>query len=121
MTGSVHVGVVMDKVELGQVFWFSPVSVIPPLLHTHLSPPREVCDSPDQAARYHTLGPKLGASSLTRHLADKEECPLSYCVPSHDALLSGFFLFCIVDIVRVAGRFYTSQLSSCFARGAFLN
>jgi hypothetical protein len=94
MSGSVHVGVVMDKVELGQVFLrvfrFSPVSVIPPLLHTHLSPPREVCDSPDQAARYHTLGPKLGASSLTRHLAGKEECPLSYCVPSHDALLSGF-------------------------------
>jgi hypothetical protein len=33
------------------------------------SPPHDVCDSPDQAAHYHTLGPKLGASSLTRHLA----------------------------------------------------
>jgi hypothetical protein len=32
-------------------------------------PTREVCDSPDQAAHYHTLGAKLGASSLTRHLA----------------------------------------------------
>jgi hypothetical protein len=28
-----------------------------------------VCDSPDQAAHYRTLGTKLGASSLTRHLA----------------------------------------------------
>jgi len=35
------------------------------LLHTHLSPPHEVCDSPDQAAHYHTLGSKFGASSLT--------------------------------------------------------
>jgi hypothetical protein len=29
-----------------------------------------VCDSSDQAAHYHTVGPKLGASSLTRHLDD---------------------------------------------------
>jgi hypothetical protein len=42
---------------------------IPPLVHTYLSPPHEVHDSPDQAAHYHTLGPKLVASSLTRHLA----------------------------------------------------
>jgi hypothetical protein len=28
-----------------------------------------VCDSPDQAAHYQTLGSKLAASSLTRHLA----------------------------------------------------
>jgi hypothetical protein len=27
----------------------------------HSLPPHEVCDSPDQAAHYHTLGPKLGA------------------------------------------------------------
>jgi hypothetical protein len=44
-------------------------TIIPPLLHTHLSPPQEECDSPDQATHYHTLGAKLGASSLTRHLA----------------------------------------------------
>jgi hypothetical protein len=31
--------------------------------------PHEVCDSPNQAAHYHTLGPKLEAPSLTRHLA----------------------------------------------------
>jgi hypothetical protein len=28
-----------------------------------------VCDSPEQAAHYHTLGAKLGASSLTWHFA----------------------------------------------------
>jgi hypothetical protein len=48
----------VDKVALGQVFFqllrFSPASIIPPLLHSHLSPPHEVCDSPDQAAHYHT-------------------------------------------------------------------
>jgi hypothetical protein len=49
---------------------FSPISlvflllfIIPPLLHTHLSPLHEMCNSSDQAAHYHTLGPKLGASS----------------------------------------------------------
>jgi hypothetical protein len=36
---------------------------------THLSPPHEVCVSPDQAAYYHTVGPNLGASSATRCLA----------------------------------------------------
>jgi hypothetical protein len=51
-----------------RVLWFPPLIIIPPLLHTHLSPPHEMCDSPDQAAHYHTLGTKLGASSLTRHL-----------------------------------------------------
>jgi hypothetical protein len=33
---------------------------IPPLLHTHLSPPHEVCDSPEKAAHCHTQGTKLG-------------------------------------------------------------
>jgi hypothetical protein len=28
------------------------------------------CDSPDQVTHYDTLGPNLGASSLTRHKAD---------------------------------------------------
>jgi hypothetical protein len=52
---------------------FSPISsvfpcqyIIPPLLH--LPPPHELCDISDQAAHYHTVGPKLGASSLTRYL-----------------------------------------------------
>jgi hypothetical protein len=47
----------------------SSVLIIPPLLYTHLSLPHEMRASPDQAAHYHTLGPKLGASSLTEHVA----------------------------------------------------
>jgi hypothetical protein len=39
------------------------------VLHNHLSPPHEVCDSPDVAAHYHTVGHMLGVSSLTVHLA----------------------------------------------------
>jgi lipid-A-disaccharide synthase-like uncharacterized protein len=38
------------------------------MLYTHLSLPHKVYDSPDQAAHYHTLDPKLVASSLTWHL-----------------------------------------------------
>jgi hypothetical protein len=49
-----------------------PASIIPPLLHIQLSPPHEVCDSSDQAAHYHHLGPKLGASFLTRHFGWKQ-------------------------------------------------
>jgi hypothetical protein len=74
--GSIHVGFVVDKVAPGQVFLrvlrFSPVNIIPPLLHIHLSPPHEVCYSSDQAAQYHNLGPKLGASFLTRHIGWKQ-------------------------------------------------
>jgi hypothetical protein len=59
----------LDEVALQQGFLRfvsgSPLIItIPPLLHTHLSQPHEVCDSPDQAAHYHTLGTKLAASSL---------------------------------------------------------
>jgi hypothetical protein len=39
------------------------------LLHTHVPSPHEAYDSPEQAAHYHTLDPKSGASSLTRNLA----------------------------------------------------
>jgi hypothetical protein len=52
--GSIHLGFVVDKVALGQgflrVLQFSPANIIPPLLHMHLSPPHEVCDSSDQAS-----------------------------------------------------------------------
>jgi hypothetical protein len=70
------VGFVVDKVALGQVLLqvlrFSLASIIPYLLHTHVSLPHEVCDSSDQAVNCHTLGPKLVASlSVTRHLAGK--------------------------------------------------
>jgi hypothetical protein len=70
------VGFVVDKVALGQVFLrvlrFSLASIIPPLLHIHLSPPQEVCDSSDREANYHHIGPKLGASFLTRHFGWKQ-------------------------------------------------
>jgi hypothetical protein len=70
------VGFVVYKVALGQiflrVFQFSPANIIPPLLHIHLSPPHEVCDSSDQAAHYHHLGPKLEASFLARHFGWKQ-------------------------------------------------
>jgi hypothetical protein len=73
---SIHVGFVVDKVALGQVFLrvlrFSPANIIPPLPHIHLSPPHEVCDSSDQAPHYHHLGPQLGASLLTRHIGWKQ-------------------------------------------------
>jgi hypothetical protein len=61
-----------------RVLPFPPLITIPPLLHTHLSPPHAVCDSPDQAEHYHTLGPKLRASSLTRHLPGLE-VKVVYC------------------------------------------
>jgi hypothetical protein len=57
----------VDEVALDDIFEFFgllPLITIPPLLHTHLSPPHEVCDSPDQAAHYQTLGPKSGAWHL---------------------------------------------------------
>jgi hypothetical protein len=45
---SFHVGFVVDKVSLGQVrlrvLWFSPVRIIPPGLHTHISSgPKTMC------------------------------------------------------------------------------
>jgi hypothetical protein len=55
-----------------EVFCLPALITTPPLFHNHLSPPHEVRDSPDQAAHYHTLGPKLGASSMSRGLADLE-------------------------------------------------
>jgi hypothetical protein len=72
------VGFVVDKVTLGQVFLpsssvLSCHYIIPPLFHTLLSLPHEVGDSLDEAAHYHTLGPKLGASSLTQNLAITKE------------------------------------------------
>jgi hypothetical protein len=60
----------VDKVALEQFFLrilrFFPANIIPPLLHIHLSPPHVVCYRYDQAAHYHHLGPKLGASFLIR-------------------------------------------------------
>jgi hypothetical protein len=55
-----------------RVLRFSPANIIPLLLHIHLSPPHEVCDSSYQAAHYNHLGPKLGASFLTRYFGWKQ-------------------------------------------------
>jgi hypothetical protein len=52
-----------------EFFGFTLLIIIPPQLHTYLSPPHEVCNTTDQAAQYHTFGPKFGASSLNRQLA----------------------------------------------------
>jgi hypothetical protein len=50
----------VDKVERTRLcpnfLGFSLQIIIPPLLHTHLSPLAEVGDSTDQAAHYHILG-----------------------------------------------------------------
>lgn len=47
-----------------EFFGFPPLIIItPPSL------PHKECDIPDQAAHYHTLSPKLGASFLSLHLA----------------------------------------------------
>jgi hypothetical protein len=51
-----------------------------PLIRNHLSPPHEVCDSPDQVAHSHIFGPKLGTSYLTRHLAGFG-VQVSFCYP----------------------------------------
>jgi hypothetical protein len=70
------VGFVVDKVALGRFSpstSVSPANIIPPLLHIHMSLPHEVCNCSDQAAHYHNLGPKLGASLLTRHIGWKQK------------------------------------------------
>jgi hypothetical protein len=55
-----------------RVLLFSPANIIPTLFHIHLSPPHQVSDSSDQAANYHHLGPKLGASFLTQNFGWKQ-------------------------------------------------
>jgi hypothetical protein len=73
---SVHVGFVVDKMALADCSpsfsVFLLLVIIPPLRHTHLSRPHEVCVSCNEAAHYHTLGPKLVASYLSRHLVGLE-------------------------------------------------
>jgi hypothetical protein len=65
-----------DKVALEQsfcrAFGLSLLIAIPALFLYHLPTTFEVCDSPDQAAHYYTVGPKLRASSLTRHVTGLE-------------------------------------------------
>jgi hypothetical protein len=64
----------MDELALEQIFCdffgFILVVFIPPLHYTHLSLFRDLCNSPNQATHYYTLGNKVGASGLIRHLSD---------------------------------------------------
>jgi hypothetical protein len=62
--------------------FFPPVNIIPPLLHIHLSPSHEVCDSSDHAAHYRHHGPKLEASFLTRHIGWKRKKKVKKKSPS---------------------------------------
>jgi hypothetical protein len=57
----IHAGFSLRHGSL-RVLRFSLLITIPPLLYIHLSPPHGVCDSPEQAAHYHTLVPKPVAS-----------------------------------------------------------
>jgi hypothetical protein len=62
--GSIHVWFVVNKMTLGQVSpWVLQFSLS--IYHSTIAPyssvtTHEMCDSPDQAAHYHTLSPKLG-------------------------------------------------------------
>jgi hypothetical protein len=85
------VGFVVDKVALGRFSpstSVSPANIIPSLLHIHLSPPHEVCDCSDQAAHHHNLGPKLGASLLTRHIGWKQKRESKKNILYHSILIS---------------------------------
>jgi hypothetical protein len=95
------VGFVVDKVAPGQVFLrvlqFSPANIIPPLLHIHLSLPHEVCDSSDQAAHYHHLGPKLGASFLTQNFGWKQNKKVSKNVNGGSTVI-------MLSVTRIASQ-----------------
>jgi hypothetical protein len=47
------------ELAFSEFFCFPPLIITQLLIHNHLSPPREVFDSRNQAAHYQTLGPKL--------------------------------------------------------------
>jgi hypothetical protein len=58
-----------------EFFGFPLPVIIPRLPHSHLSPPHEVCDSPDQ--QHMIMHPAL-ASTLTPHLAGLRPEVVSY-------------------------------------------
>jgi hypothetical protein len=72
-----------------RLFGFPLLVTIPPLFHTHLSPPLEVCDSPKQAAHYHIFRLKFGASSLIHHVSGyrvREMC-INFSLPTQNVEL----------------------------------
>jgi hypothetical protein len=53
----IHIhGVVLNYLSTGTTLPFYLLILIPLLLLTHLPPPPEMCDRPEQAAHYHILG-----------------------------------------------------------------
>jgi hypothetical protein len=68
------VGFVVENLAQGQVFseFFGfPSQYHSAITYVHLSLPHEVCNSPNQAAHYHTVGTLV--STLTQHLVGTEE------------------------------------------------
>jgi hypothetical protein len=57
------------RIGTAAVSQFSAANHQSTLLHIYLSPPHQMCGSPDQAAHYHNPGPKLRASSVTPTLS----------------------------------------------------
>jgi hypothetical protein len=66
---NIHGGRNVTEEGFSEFLGFSLLIVISPLILTNLSPLHEMCDSPDQAAHYHTLSPKFETSFLSRHVA----------------------------------------------------
>jgi hypothetical protein len=67
-------------------FCFPLLIIIPPLLHTHLLLPPEMCDSPDQAAHYHVLDLYVGGFTSDPELGwlqNKGDCFLNQKHYSH--------------------------------------
>jgi hypothetical protein len=52
-----------------RLYRFAPANHHSTIHNTCASPPPELCDNSDQAEQCHILALKLGASSLTQHLA----------------------------------------------------
>jgi hypothetical protein len=57
-----------------------------------------VCDCSDQAAHYHNLGPKLGASLLTRHIGWKQKKKVKK--------------ICVDELTKIMKEFSHDMLSS---------
>jgi hypothetical protein len=79
------------------LFAFPLLLIIPPLLHTHLSPPVEFCDSYEQAAYYHIVDLHLWYSmnreDTSRKRGDRDTVcgpAVSRPRPNHQRGSSGF-------------------------------
>jgi hypothetical protein len=88
-----------------EVFGFHVLITISPLSYTRLSPHHVVCDSPEEAVRYHTLGPqKLGIHNWQLFLSNVGSKPTStWCqhpnagykpIPNHRGSLKSEISLC---------------------------